>query len=191
MTEKYQPTTHDGVVIPYVAEWASERVRTARHDPNVERLALYPANPCDREDDTPNLGVMEASRQRWVVLRNLCQVCARPLGVWRWCADLGRPATVGGKTMLLRSEPPACLRCIALAVRVCPGLNKRKPHFTAAAQVERFGQMLNGKTLPDYVGPRVPVVGFVEFVITNVRDHMSYTQMLDNTHEIAAREWGF
>ncbi len=75
---------------------------------------------------TPVLGEMNVTRQREVIHRGLCQVCARPLAAGvRWLASLFENDTPVGPTV---REPWACASCLAFALCACPRLVGQRRH---------------------------------------------------------------
>lgn len=165
------PATWKGLIVPFVALWSSEQVMTSVVEDRLSVQALVPEQTVP--GGFPILGRMECRRQRRAVLDSLCQVCAKPLGRWRWSPAFGRAVGEGfPKRWLgdgfLRSEPPSCRRCAAIAVRICPGLLKRKPSFQAVSDAKLFPQVLSGASMKEaggYKGDVGQVVGYIEYVV--------------------------
>ena len=116
---------HWGTVpVPYVAAWSSETTPVVRADPLLHGDAGIFRNG-RRGEGRPILGKMDEARTRRVVIGRLCQVCARPLGAEGYVADI--PMGRAGRFPLVH-EPPACRRCLTVALARCPGLERRRAH---------------------------------------------------------------
>ncbi|MPZ79794.1 MAG: hypothetical protein GEV28_05090 [Actinophytocola sp.] len=76
----------------------------------------------------PKFGEMHPQRQRRVMRKLLCQVCAGPAdqsdeGVL-WLLPDFRDDWPGWPTRMGLDEPPVCRPCLRLSVRVCPALRR-------------------------------------------------------------------
>lgn len=112
----------EGVPVPWVAARENERevvqvVRGAPYmsDPNVLLWMTGPSDPAN--PGAPVLGIMDYDRQRRSFLQWRCQVCAKSMGAHGYMA-------VFGSVRDLQREPPACFRCMTLAVEHCPGIRR-------------------------------------------------------------------
>ena len=129
-------TLVDGRPIPYVATWTPEIEPDAFALKMDHRLSKVIPAFCDdvaRGVGRVVLGVMNVERQRRVVLNFWCQVCASPLGKNGYAVELyegtaeiippkvGRLASEAINGRVLR-EPPACAKCLIVALDTCPGL---------------------------------------------------------------------
>lgn len=125
--------------VPYVAAWSSEQGWRVDVDPVVGKPCLFVAEG-RRGLGTPMFGKMDPARVRRVIAKRLCQVCAQPLGLFGYVADVVLTRQ-GGHPVV--NEPPACRRCFALAVLQCPGIERQraKRGFLAAA-VTRYQPLL-------------------------------------------------
>ncbi|SDD37196.1 hypothetical protein [Actinokineospora iranica] len=133
-------TDRAGLVVPYVATWSGEE--WVDHPLVVERgagIAYADEIVGDRDGDgvlwdrvtgrpgqgTPLFAKIHPLRQRRAMRRLLCQICGSPAdntchGVLWLLRDTGAPSS----PEMLVSEPPICLPCARLSVRVCPALRK-------------------------------------------------------------------
>lgn len=114
-----RPRTARGLPVPYVAAWTGET-------PFVVRSCLFAGGRMALVESgrkftgTPVLGEMNVTRQREVIARRLCQVCAAPLGAGpRWLVSLFEGDTGVGPMV---REPWACASCLAFALGACPRL---------------------------------------------------------------------
>jgi hypothetical protein len=73
------------VTVPYVAAWTSEmpNFRVAP-EPLLDGMPALFRGSGKRGEGRPVLGKMDPARQRFVMLRDLCQVCAKPLHGAGW-----------------------------------------------------------------------------------------------------------
>lgn len=113
----------EGVPVPWVAARENERevVQVVRGAPYLsdQSLLLWVTGPADPSDPgAPVLGIMDYDRQRRSFFQWRCQVCAKPMGAHAYMAIFG---DVPG----LQREPPACFRCMTLAVEHCPGIRRQ------------------------------------------------------------------
>lgn len=138
-------------VVPYVATWSAEE----RTDPPVvERpsglgIAYADETPADRDSrgvlwdrftlrpgqGRPRYAQIHPARQRRAMRKLICQVCGAPADttddgvLWLFPAEPDpRPEWPNGATA---TEPPICLPCLHLSLRVCPAL--RKGHLAVRA----------------------------------------------------------
>jgi hypothetical protein len=138
------PWTYKGVPVPYIAAWSTEResdiasgdlvLRTEvstgrahrdehaldrdRHGILWHRVAWAPGQ------GKPLFADVHTTRQRRVMSRALCQVCAGPAEIWMtpallWDAHL---AQHGPRAPYPTNDPPVCRRCASLAAACCPEL---------------------------------------------------------------------
>jgi hypothetical protein len=129
------------MVVPYVTTWSAEKDLPSRlverrgiayADESVidrdRRGVLWRRTPSRLGHGRPEFGNVHPLRQRQTMWRLLCQVCGGP-------AD----QTDDGTLWLLKdhrgdwpnwpegmgvAEPPVCLRCVSMSVRLCPALRK-------------------------------------------------------------------
>jgi hypothetical protein len=134
------PTVGRGGVVPYIATWSQEQKPPVRI---IERglfgIAFADETVADRDNDgilwpritgrpgdgRPQFAVIHSRRQRRAMRRLLCQVCARPAdrnsdGVLWLLPDYYRRHD--GPENYDVTEPPVCLACAPIAVRLCPAL---------------------------------------------------------------------
>lgn len=114
-----RPRTARGLPVPYVAAWTGEMPFAVRSCPFAGgRVALTESGR--RFTGTPVLGEMNLTRQREVIARGMCQVCAARLDTKvRWLVSLFEGDTSVGP---LVREPWACASCLAFALGACPRL---------------------------------------------------------------------
>jgi hypothetical protein len=133
------------LVVPYVAKWSGEplpdvtiverrrggigyaRERLLDRD---EHGVLWMRCPSSPGRGRPEFGKVHTMRQRRAMARLLCQVCGGPadrdadgavLWLWKDQRDQWNDWTDWPEGML-SPDPPVCLPCVALAVRLCPAL---------------------------------------------------------------------
>lgn len=171
-----RPRTARGLPVPYVAAWTGEAPFTLRPCPFAGgRVALVETGR--RFTGTPVLGEMNVTRQREVIHRGLCQVCARPLAAGvRWLASLFENDTPLGPTV---REPWACASCLAFALCVCPRLVGQRRHadglFVLAVTryevghrpVASGGVAGDGSLAPDMAARHPNAVGYLLIVPTH------------------------
>jgi hypothetical protein len=129
-----------GGVVPYIATWTEERkppVRIVTHA--WGGIAFADESAGDRDSDgvlwaritaqpshgRPQFAVIHSLRQRRAMRRLLCQVCAQPAdrnqdGVLWLLPDYYRRHD--GPENYDVTEPPICLACAPIAIRLCPAL---------------------------------------------------------------------
>ena len=183
------PATWRGFTVPFVAAWSSELVQISLPEPALGgRPCLFPEIVSPR--GVPILGKMECGRQRLAILDGLCQVCGKILGRWKWSAAMGRLITKESLVNLgdgyLRSEPPCCRRCAAIAARLCPGLRRLQPGWQAMRRAQVLPQVMDGAALAKaapaaYKGVRGPVIGYLEYMLTEARESLTWAEFLAAT----------
>lgn len=142
------------LVVPYITMWTGEReaavtvverrrggIGYARESllDRDERGVLWSRWSSTPGRGRPQYGRVHTMRQRRAMSRLLCQVCGEPadrdadggvLWLWKDHRDHWR----GWPDGLLMSEPPVCVPCVGLAVRLCPALRPG----AVAMRVRRF-----------------------------------------------------
>ncbi len=132
------PRTPGGIPITYTVAWTSERDVELRPDPLLrmlghgDALAIFAGGRPG--DGTPKLAITETSRQRRAAILGLCQACGYPIPMPtkrrpRWLADLrknGQTIAIGGRMLPLIIDTWTCSECMAYALKVCPGLIRRR-----------------------------------------------------------------
>jgi hypothetical protein len=140
-----------GAVVPYIASWTGEQRCALRlawrgtRDGGV-RIGYTDETPFDRDewgvlwqrhtgrigDGRPLYSVVHPARQRRVMSRLLCQVCARAADHTRagtlWLLPAEEVAAFDGQDGLLTRHPPLCAPCAQISVRACPGM---RPDYLA------------------------------------------------------------
>lgn len=136
------PAGH-GFTVPYMAMWSEEEELPLKV---VERpgrgIGLADEMMGDRDRygvlwlrvtsrpgvGRPRFGVMHSSRQRRAMLRMLCQVCGQPADSdddgTLWLLPNYHEDRPGWPDGFVFAEPPICLPCARLSVRVCPALRR-------------------------------------------------------------------
>lgn len=183
------PATWRGFTVPFVAAWSSELVQVSLPEPALGgRPCLFPEIVSPR--GVPILGRMECGRQRLAILEGLCQVCGKVLGGWKWSAAMGRLWTPETKRKLgdgwMRSEPPCCRRCAAIAARLCPALRRLQPGWQAMRRAQVLPQVMDGAALAKaapaaYKGVHGPVIGYLEYMLTEARETLTWGEFLEAT----------
>jgi hypothetical protein len=137
------PASDNGVIAPYITAWTAEteppstlverpgfgiayadELLTDRDDKGV----LWFRVPSHPRQGRPDFGRVHPMRQRRAMRRLLCQVCASPAdtnddGVL-WLLKDERNGWAGWPEKMAVTEPPVCLPCVAVAIRLCPALRK-------------------------------------------------------------------
>lgn len=143
-------TSHGRIVAPYVTSWSAEI------DPPVE-LVEVPGRGIGYADETvtdrdsrgvlwfrtthapgqgrPLFGRVHPLRQRRAMRRLLCQVCGGPAdrtedGVL-WLGRDHRDDWPGWPNRIAETEPPICVPCVRLSLRLCPALRRGAVAFRA------------------------------------------------------------
>lgn len=161
------------VVAPYVTAWSAEvdpphelvevpGRGIAYTDESVtdrdSRGVLWFRTPFRPGQGRPVFGKVHPLRQRRAMRRLLCQVCAGPAdrtadGVL-WLLKDHREDWPGWPQGMGVTEPPVCLPCVRLSVRVCPALRRG----AVAVRARRFpvagvrGGLYAGRRRPVPVG---------------------------------------
>jgi hypothetical protein len=177
-----------GRVVPYVTAWSTEARLPCRlvevpgrgigyADESLadrdDRGVLWVRMPWRPGQGRPMFGMEHAVRQRRAMRRLLCQVCAGPAdrtedGVL-WLVRDYREDWPDWPERMSITEPPVCLPCAALSLRVCPALRGRAAAFRARQYA------MSGVRGAVYAGGRVPrllgdaMVGFDDSAIRWVR----------------------
>jgi hypothetical protein len=163
-------------VVPYIASWTGERMRTDRK--LVYRtwgagIAYADETPADRDEygvlwlsDTGDLGTgrpcfkeQHPLRQRHAMANLLCQVCAGPANrteqgtLWLLPAESGLPRRT------VTRYPPICLSCARISVAVCPALRSGFVLVCARSRVRGVTGLLYvpGENMPAGDGPELSV----------------------------------
>lgn len=119
-----------GRPVPYVNRWGPESTArlAIRHDPWCGMPGLFDD---DQDEAVPDFKAQNMGRQREVVARGLCQVCARPVP---WSRRFLVVSSISvewvrvealGRTVPVVTEPWLDERCAEFAMAKCPGLIRR------------------------------------------------------------------
>ena len=140
-----------GAVVPYIGSWTGEQrcaLRLAwRGTPGGGvRIGYVDETPFDRDergvlwqrhtarigDGRPLYTRVHPARQRRVMSRLLCQVCAQAADHTQagtlWLLPAREVADFDGRDGLVTQHPPLCAPCARISVRVCPGM---RPAYVA------------------------------------------------------------
>jgi hypothetical protein len=128
--------------VPYITTWSEERplpTTVVEHPSGIryadETLAdrdrngvLWRRVPSRPGRGRPQFGKVHPLRQRRAMRRLLCGICGGPadrsdLGVL-WVLRDYRDDWLGWPEGMAATEPPVCLPCARLSVRLCPALRK-------------------------------------------------------------------
>lgn len=144
-----------GAVVPYIGSWTGERRCSVQLGWRAGRLAYADEIPIDRDEwgvlwerRTGRIGHgrplfidVHPLRQRRVMARLLCQVCAQAAhhtekgSLWLLPGD--RAETFDSTEDLIIDHPPLCVQCARTSVRLCPAM---RPHYLAVrAHSEVYG----------------------------------------------------
>jgi hypothetical protein len=165
-------------LVPYIARWSAERTNTS---PKVvvrprgggiafmgemtgdrdQRGVLWQREPLAQGRGRPEFTKMHGARQRRVMRKLLCQVCAGPAdqderGVL-WLLPGHRDTWEGWPEQAAETTPPVCLPCAEASVRLCPRLRRdcaavrvKNPRLCAVRGI--VYSQLPGGPLPRQVG---------------------------------------
>jgi hypothetical protein len=130
-------------IVPYVTTWSAEQDLPSRlverrgfgiayADEMLadrdERGVLWRRTPSRPRQGQPEFGNVHPLRQRQVMWRLLCQVCAGPADQTEdgtlWLLKDHREDWPNWPEGMGVAEPPVCLRCARMSVRLCPALRK-------------------------------------------------------------------
>lgn len=125
------PLDRVGRPVPYINAWGirddPERI-TIRYDRNIKQIGVHYA---DDPDGEPDFAQQNMQRQREIMIRGLCQVCARPVD-WPDRSLVLSPVTVqaidgpDGQRVAAVHEPWLCPICADFALNYCPALIRRQ-----------------------------------------------------------------
>jgi hypothetical protein len=140
-----------GAVVPYIGSWTGEKRCALRlawrgtRDGGV-RIGYVDETPFDRDErgvlwqrysgrigeGRPLFTVVHPARQRRVMSRLLCQVCAQMADHTEagtlWLLPAREVADFDGEDGWVTRHPPLCAPCARISVRVCPGM---RPEYVA------------------------------------------------------------
>lgn len=162
------------VAAPYITAWSAEQ------DPPVA-LVERPGGGIAYQDETlsdrdrngvlwfrtpfrpgqgrPEFGKVHPLRQRRTMQRLLCQVCAGPANATEdgmlWLLKDHREDWPSWPDGMGVTEPPTCLPCIWMSLRLCPALRNRAAIVRVGSFVEAgvYGTLYRGGHPPKAVGP--------------------------------------
>ena len=121
------PRGRQGLPVPYVAAWSSERWAAIRHDPLVGRVAVFTGGRHGR--GRPVFGAMNEARQRRAVIERRCGVCEALYEGAGWLpahpALIAGTAPLAGREAGVTTEPPVCEPCARWSAAGCPGIASR------------------------------------------------------------------
>jgi hypothetical protein len=157
--------------VPYVSRWSEEEPLPAAVIQRGGRIAyadealgerdrngvLWQRMPSRPGRGQPQFGKIHTPRQRHAMRKLLCQVCAGPSDV----SDLGtlwlvtdyRNDWPDWPERMACSEPPICLPCAQLSIKICPGL---RHHGHVALRV-RHSEIAGVYGMLYRPGPFVPI----------------------------------
>lgn len=139
-----------GAVVPYIGTWTGEQRCALQLGWRGNRLGYADEIPIDRDEwgvlwqrHTARIGVgrplftvVHPLRQRRVMTRLLCQVCARAADHTEagtlWLLPAREVATFDDRDGLVTNHPPLCVPCARVSVRRCPGM--RPDHVAVRAR---------------------------------------------------------
>jgi hypothetical protein len=115
----YQVIQRPGVGIGYTDEIAADR--------DIHGV-LWRRTPSRPHYGRPEFGNVHSFRQRRAMRRLLCQVCGGPADQTDdgglWLLPDHREDWTGWPEGMANVEPPVCLPCVSLSLRLCPKLRK-------------------------------------------------------------------
>jgi len=143
------------VVAPYVTSWSEESVWDVPVVLGEQGIAYADEHVMDRDQDgvlwarcpvrrgwgRPVFGEVHPLRQRRAMRRLLCQVCAGPADRTKdgvlWLLVDWRHDWPDWPNRMGVIEPPICVPCARLSVRVCPTLRRRGAVAVRARRADR------------------------------------------------------
>jgi hypothetical protein len=131
------------IIAPYITSWSAEQDLPSKlverqgfgisyadelFGDRDEKGVLWQRAALRHEVGRPEFGKVHPSRQRRAMRKLLCQVCARPAdrnedGVL-WLLRNYRDDWPGWPDGMACTEPPVCVPCVALSLRLCPALRR-------------------------------------------------------------------
>jgi hypothetical protein len=118
-----------GLPVPFINRWGAESTDrlSIEHDPNVGQLAIF---DYDNHEPEPDFLHQNMQRQRKCMTLGWCQVCARPMPWSRRFLVVSSMSVeqvqVAGRPVAVVTEPWLDERCAEFALRICPGLIRRR-----------------------------------------------------------------
>lgn len=115
---------YGGVPVPYTASWSDEESFFVGRCPYAQRDAIR--QPDARGRGKPQFGKPHSDRQRQVIARDLCDLCARPLkNRTKVSLSHARPVTHGAEGLaILQVEPMLHKECASVSMQHCPSLRR-------------------------------------------------------------------
>ncbi len=119
-----KPLLWGNVPVPYAASWSEEERFFLGQCPHARRRAIMQVEA--RGAGKPLFGKPHACRQREVIGRGLCDLCARPLKLsTKVSLSHARPiAHSAGGREILQVEPLLHRSCAAISMEHCPSLRR-------------------------------------------------------------------
>ena len=161
---RHRPTWH-GLAVPYINCWGDE-VDDGRWrllpDANLQRELAWWTAAWPEGQGRPTLGRQNLQRQREVVARTLCQVCAHQIGQRpRWFV-IGADSTQNvanlegaeGQRVALITEPWVCARCLPYVIAVCPGVRRMRDEGGALLRATEW-QVVGTKSWHEAYGRQI------------------------------------
>jgi hypothetical protein len=128
--------------VPYIAKWSAERPASPTVIETAQGIGYATESAADRDrndvlwarttfapgEGEPDYRAMHSMRQRRAMRRLLCQVCAQPADQDErgtlWLLPDYRHDWPGWPAGVANTQPPLCLRCARMSVRLCPALQR-------------------------------------------------------------------
>ena len=152
--------TYGALPVPYAAAWSAESRTFIASCPWARCAAICQEEA--RGQGKPMFGTPHFGRQREVIVRGLCDLCARPLrNTTKVSLSHARARMNGAKALdVLQVEPLLHRDCAAESVRHCPSLKRDIAHGTLEVRrVTRHAFQL-ALSNPKFIAKYVP--GYVE-----------------------------
>jgi len=118
-----------GRPVPYINRWGQQRSElvSIQHDPWVHMPGVFYD---DARETVPDFKAQNMGRQREIVARGLCQVCARQVPWSRRFLVISTMSveeiTLHGRRVAVVMEPWLDERCADFALTKCPGLIRKR-----------------------------------------------------------------
>lgn len=153
------------VPVPYAALWTAEQGHMhVERCPHINMPACCDAEA--RGQGKPVFGKPHMTRQREVIINDLCDLCAKPLKLkTKVSLSHSRPVASGADGLcIMQVEPMLHKECAAVCVQHCPSLKRDIAAGTIVVrQVIRYRHqiaMLTAAAVEEFTGkPQTPVAG--------------------------------
>lgn len=162
---KVEQLYYGGVPVPYTASWSAEEHFWVARFPEVAGKPLGIMQSVDRGSGKPQFGKPHAVRQRQVIAKGLCDLCAGALaGRTKVSLSHARAQPHGHKIGdILQVEPLLHKECAAVSMKHCPALRRDiQDGSLMVRHVTQFGvqfAMMSAEYVQTITGEHVQAIG--------------------------------